>query len=318
VLELVSKFVPAADEVHRLQTGSDPDCRLFQKFCDQGHYGSRPGTRQGTYCAAPSGVFLASVNSNDPVQIAKMLERALAKWEKLTADQRLLSADPAAQTAAVKRAERNYPHDGLVLHVFSRDLPRDNPGAGWRATAWNQDYAWFTKKEVRRLLPEKLEVGQSKELPKALMDRLACAHLVDNVRGQTVPYEEKDVKKARLVLQVTAVQGGVVTLRLEGEAHLAAEGKWPVQGARKQQKALQKRGFEARILGQATYDLSKERFSTFDLLALGDRWGASQFNVRRGDTDTAPLGILFTLAGDRPSERVAPAFHYHRSYRLEN
>jgi hypothetical protein len=39
-VELATQFVPAADEVYRLQnlqTGTDPECRLFQKFAEQGH-----------------------------------------------------------------------------------------------------------------------------------------------------------------------------------------------------------------------------------------------------------------------------------------
>jgi hypothetical protein len=70
----------------------------------------------------------------------------------------------------------------------------------------------------------------------------------------------------------------------------------------------QKRGYEARLLGRATYDVAKERFLTFELVAVGTRWGGTQFNVRRDDLDPAPMGVLFTLAGDSPWERVAPAF----------
>jgi len=84
VLALTAQFVPAADEVFRLQGGTDPECRLFQKFAEQGHYGGRPGTtRQGTYAATPSGELLASINSNDPQRIADMLRRALDKWQTL-------------------------------------------------------------------------------------------------------------------------------------------------------------------------------------------------------------------------------------------
>ena len=46
MLTLAAKFVPAADEVYRMQnlkTGTDPECRLFQKFAELGHY-RRPGT----------------------------------------------------------------------------------------------------------------------------------------------------------------------------------------------------------------------------------------------------------------------------------
>jgi hypothetical protein len=318
VVQLASKFVPAADEVFRLQSGSDAECKLFQKIGEQGHYGGRPGTtRQGTYAATPSGVLLASINSNDPARIADMLERALAKWEKLGRAERLSSDDPQTKLAAVKRPERLYPQGGLVLHVYSRDLPRESPGKGWRGNAWNQDYAWFTKKEARQIVPAKVEVGQQQQMPMALVHRIACAHLIDNVRGQTTPYDDKHVKKAQLSARVTAVDGDVVTLRLEGETRTAAEGNWPVQGNRDRKPGAQKRVFEARLLGKATYDLKKERFLTFELLAVGMRWGATQFNVRRDDPGPAPMGVLFTIAGDTPNERVAPAFHYHRSYRWE-
>lgn len=319
MLHLASKFVPVADEVFRLQSGDDAECKLFQKIGEQGHYGGRPGTtRQGTYAAAPSGVLLASINSNDPARIADMLERALAKWDKLGRGERLRSGDPEKQMADVKRPERLYPQGGLVLHVYSRDLPRESPGKGRRANSWNQDYAWFTKKEARQIIPAKVEVGQEQEMPTALVHRIACAHLIDNVRGQTSPYDDKHVKKARINARVTAIDGDVVTLRLEGETHTAAEGKWPVQGYRDQRTpATQKRGFEARLLGKAAYDVKKERFPTFELLAVGMRWGATQFNGRRDDPGPAPMGVFFTLAGDSPSERVAPAFHYHRAYRWE-
>src|SRR5262249_55572241 len=94
----------------------------------------------------------------------------------------------------------------------------------------------------------------------------------------------------------------VVTLRLEGETRTAREG-------------LRPHGLEMRLVGKANFDLAKERFLTFELVALGSRWGSTQLNGRRGDLDAAPIGLLFTLAGDGPCERVAPAFSQHRVYR---
>jgi hypothetical protein len=315
VVKLASRFVPTTDEVYRLQNGSDPECRLFQKVAEQGHYGGRPGSsRQGTYAAAPSGVLLASLNSNDPRRVAAMLQRALARWEKLSRAERLLPGDPESQSASLRRAERFYPKDGLVLHVYSRDLPRETPGEGWRGKAWNQDYAWFTKKEARQLLPPRPRVGQRQEVPAALIRRIARCHLVDNVRGQTVPFEEKHIEKARLSVAVTAADGDVLALRLQGQTRASAAGRWPVRGYRDARRpSPQKRGFEARLLGRASYDVKKERFLTFELVAIGKRWGATQFNVRGGDPGPAPLGVLFTLAADSPGCRVAPAFF--RTYR---
>jgi hypothetical protein len=310
VVKLASQFVPATDEVYRLQTGSDPECALFRKAAEQGHYGGRPGsTRQGTYAAAPSGVLLASINSNDPTRIAAMLRRALARWERLPREDRLLPKDPQGQSASVRRAERFYPKDGLVLQVFTRDRPRETPGEGWRGKAWNQDYAWFTRDEATQLLPWPLRVGQNHDVPAPLIRRIARCHLVDNVRGQTSPFADSDLDRAHLRAEVTAMTGNVVSLRLEGQTRAAAQGTWPVRGYRDARRPRpQKRGFEARLLGKAIYDVKKERFLTFELLALGKRWGATQFNVRSGDLGPAPMGVLFTLAPDSPACRIAPAF----------
>jgi len=70
-----------------------------------------------------------------------------------------------------------------------------------------------------------------------------------------------------------------------------------------------------RLLGKATFDLAKGRFLTFEPMALASRWGGTQLNGRRGDTDAAPIGMLFTRAADSPCERVAPAFNRHPVYR---
>src|SRR5262245_12294285 len=117
-MELAGEFIPAADEVYRLQGGSDPECKLFQKFAELGHYGGRPGTtRQGTYATTASGVFLGSLNSNDPIRVADMLRTALAKWQTLPRESKLLPTDPQKQLPDIKRPERFYPKDGLVLYV---------------------------------------------------------------------------------------------------------------------------------------------------------------------------------------------------------
>ena len=102
--------------------------------------------------------------------------------------------------------------------------------------------------------------------------------------------------------EVTAVDGAVVSLRLAGETRTAMEGR-------------REHGLEMRLLGKATFDLVTGRFVTFELVAVGSRWGATELNGRRGDTDAAPIGILFTLAADSPCERVAPAFNRHAVYR---
>jgi hypothetical protein len=91
-------------------------------MAEHGHYGGRPGTtRQGIYVCAPSGKFLASVNSNDADRVLAMMREGLAAWEMLPADQRQLSAESAVKPR--HRWEDSYPTEGLVVNVISRDLP---------------------------------------------------------------------------------------------------------------------------------------------------------------------------------------------------
>jgi hypothetical protein len=335
VVDLLQNFVPVADEVHRLQKGSDPEALLFQKVAEQGHYaGHGPpehtGTRQGTYAAAPSGVLLASINSNDPRAMAGMLRRALNKWRQMPPSERRLTADPRgdAEAAARVRAERLYPEGGLVLRVYSRDLPRTGShdeqddlgaaGAGdWRARAWNLDFAWFTRQEAAQFVPAEPIAGQRHNVPAPLIRRLARLHFVDNVRGQTIGYRDGEVKTAELSCGVTSRDDhGRITLRLDGKVALVAEGAWSVNDRHDaNDPQAQTRGFNGRLLGTALWDLAAERFAAFDLVAAGTRWGATQYNVRRDDQAPAPLGFALTLAGDTPAERVAPAAFWSYGWR---
>jgi hypothetical protein len=85
-------------------------------------------------------------------------------------------------------------------------LPREAAAAGWRANAWNQDYAWFTKEEAKQFLPQPAHVGQKHDLPTPLIERIARCHLVDNVRGQTAAYEAKHIDKAA-TMRTRAITG---------------------------------------------------------------------------------------------------------------
>jgi hypothetical protein len=66
-------------------------------------------------------------------------------------------------------------------------------------------------------------------------------------------------------------------------------------------------GFEPKLLGRAKYNLKDQKFVSFELIAVGLRWGLGNCNQRH-DATPALMGIVFTLAGDSPAERLPPAF----------
>ncbi|MBC8066649.1 MAG: hypothetical protein H7Y17_17600 [Chlorobia bacterium] len=304
----------SADEVARLQNGNDPECKLAQKVFEQGHYAGRTrptNTRQGTYATAPSGVMLASINSNDPKAMADMLRRALAKWNSLSQTERMLGADPGKQKGDVRRGEAQFPTDGLVLRVFSRDLPRTRSGQDWRNDAWNQDYAWFTRSETKSMLPAQIQAKQTIQIPEALVKRLAKFNFVDNVRGQTMAYTDQDVTLASLTTEVVKVSGGVATIRLYGETKAENQGSWSVAGYRDMDSPeSRKRGMNLKLYGRAQFNIADSKFTQFEAVALGDRFGGTQYNGRHDDLESAPIGYALVLAGAKASERVAPSFFY--------
>ena len=277
----------------------DPECIFFQEMAEQGHYGGNPGsTRQGIYVCAPSGEFLASVNSNDADRVLRMMREGLAAWKQLPDQKRKLASDK--QVKPKHRWEDSYPKDGLVVNVISRDLPQDCDPNLPCEVKWNQDYVWYSKNEARQWLGAEPKQGDVHRLPKALVDRLVRLHFVDNVKGQTSRFAASAVAGSWIETQVVARQGALVKLKIVGETQGMAPPNWWQDS----------NGVVTRLLGNATFDLDGQRFTDFEFVALGRRWGSTRLNGRRRDPESGPLGYVFRLA-DVDSPRIAPAWISH-------
>jgi hypothetical protein len=310
VRRLLEAFIPAADEVWGLQHVKGPEGEFFRGFSEKGHYGGRTepsDTRQGLYAVAPSGEFLASINSNDAKAVAGMLRRALDAWKALPAEKRL-GPEREASPKDRPRMEARFPEGGAILFVHTRDLPRgDGVGDGPWANAWNRDQAWLRPEDVAAFLPGMREVGATSELPPAMVRRLARCHLVDTVRGQTFPYPDRDVVEAKLKATVISVEGAQVTLRLEGSVTLLQKGRWPINGFRDADSPTeQERRFTGTWRGEARFETKETKLLSFTLVTAGLRHGATQYNGRADDLGPAPLGVVFTLA-EEGTAPVAPA-----------
>jgi hypothetical protein len=300
-------FIPSADEVWRLYNGRDPECVLFRQFCDEGHYGQNGpnGTRQGTYACTPSGRFLGSVNSNDPVRMEQMMREALRRWQAMDKKERLRSDDPKEQRARIDRAEMKYPEDGLVLRVHSRDLPREKkvPEEEWAEKAHNVDYAWFTRDEGLKFMPADLNGIAKKQkftVPSEVLNRMVRLHIVDNVRGQTDVYSAEQLKACELTGVVKDIKKRGVTVEYEGKFELDA-------GTR----AIK----EGKLRGVVQFDLQKRDYVSFELVATGIRSGRTQYNFRERDEGPAPIGFVFVRVANSPSDRVAPAAFWEYRWR---
>lgn len=299
---LAKQFVFVADDGVRLGSGTDAESRFFQKNLNAGI----KGNTQGSYFFTPGGTFLVrSGDSRNPRPTVNAMREVLRKWNDLSEKERMSTGDAKmvldSKSSGIA-SQTQIPKGGLVLRCSYRDLPRngDHPMADRR----NEDFAWFRKEEARQFLPSVPKVGGSYEIPSHLVNRLARLHLVDRVRGEVAPFAAENVKQARVTVYVTKVQGSIVSCDLKGKVLMSAEGKWGVDGP--QNPTQQKRGINAQLLGQATYNLRTQAFETFKMVAVGTRWGGTEYNLRSDDLQQSPMGIAFTLGGNGRLDRFRP------------
>jgi hypothetical protein len=268
---------------------------FFQEMANHGHYGGQPdSTRQGIYVCAPSGKFLASINSNDPDRVLDMMRAGLRAWEQLPDAERWLPAQSAIQPR--HRWEDSYPRGGLIANVISRDLPAQCDPAAPCEVKWNQDYVWFSKQEARQWLSADPKPGGVHQLPDELVARLARFHFVDNVKGQTPQFSRSGVQGSRIETKVEEVAGSSVKLTISGlTIGASGDGWWQSSN-----------GVVTRVLGRATFDLDQGAFIQFEMVALGRRWGHTRYNARSRDAESGPLGYVFRLAAPN-AHPIAPA-----------
>ena len=324
--ELSALVVPTADQIERpgksLEEGTSFEARLVQRIKKQCN---DLATYQGVFVAAPNGLLLAGSHEDmhDPRKVERLLRAGLEKWGKLSAAERLMTKEEFTRAVAELgevNGKSQFPQDGLVLSVICRDLPRrPRPSTSPSRNAYNLENAWYRKAEARAFLPEKPTKGARGIVRRDLVERLARFHFVDLVRGHTASFPQKAVERAELTAEVIDVRDNLVSLGYKGrtrtsEVHdgVHVEGKWNAKGPGIPEP--QTRGVDARVEGQAVYDLKAERFVSFELLVVAERWGGNAYNGRLDERDfgPAPMGIVLQLAGDSAAERVPPLFF--RSY----
>jgi len=318
--------VPTADQIERpgksLEEATSFEGRFVQKIKKQCN---DLATYQGVFVSTPSGLLLAGSHEaiHDARKVEKLMRRGLEKWGKLSAAERLMTREVFAKALAEfgeVEGRSQCPQDGLVLSVICRDLPRGpKPSTPPSRNAYNQDHAWFRREEARAFLPERPVPGDKERVRRYLVERPARFHFVDLVRGHTAPFPQQAVERAEITAEVIDVKGHLVSLAYMGSTRTSEvhdgthiEGKWNAKGPGIPEP--QTRGIDAKLEGQAVYDLKAERFVSFELLVLAQRWGGNAYNGRLDERDfgPAPIGIVLKLAGESAPERVPPMFF--RSY----
>ncbi len=305
IQELSKHFVPVADEVYMLypedphnleRVKDEPAHQLFKRFGESMPKGdwNHPGTKQGIYLMGPDGEYLEGrfAAGSDPADIARRIERALERWEKLRKEKKYANKPVPALGEQLPPEVEGKP---MVLRVSLRDLkslerpaatPRwragafdDSNWAGFMQWAWNQN--WIAFDEPAAWIPK----GKDEQpVADALVKRLCREVLVDNVRGQAPHWTREHVKRAELFV------------RRVGDSE-----PWLLEYRGSAQMDAGEQGYEATLVGEAQWDSKARRFVRFELVALGLRRGAWQFNQRERDKGPAPMGVALRLFEEPPA-----------------
>ncbi len=306
LIEISEKFIPAADEVWRLQRSKDPDALIFQEMANQGHYRGEGATRQGIYVCSADGTFLSSINTLNPEEVLKTIDDGLKKWEALPIKNRQGHHMPKIKVT--HRWENSFPEHGLVLTTVNSDLISNSPNLVERSERRNMDHVWFHVTEVASWLPTQAKVGMVYFVPELIKNRLFCYHLVDNVRGQTLPFAPQELKHAEISLTVTDLQESVLKLKILGYSDARAEGEWLLGQNDWTPSYSLNHGMKIQLMGNAMFDLNQEKFTEFEMVAIGKRYGKTELNSREFSPDTSYVGFYFTLAGEKDADKIPPAF----------
>lgn len=154
-------------------------------------------------------------------------------------------------------------------------------------------------------LPEPIEVGSTHRIAQSLVERLACFALVDNARGQTLPFHPNEVE-GEIHAEITSLDKASVCLAIHGRTAASSDGFWRFGANYWQPNSEWPRSMRTELRGTARWDRTARRFTAFELVAIGERQGRTTFNGRRRDSGRGPIGFVFELAP--PCWRVAPTF----------
>ena len=279
---------------------------MFQAMANKGHYQKVGGSRQGIYICSPNGNLLSSINSLDPDVVLDIIQKGLKKWNNLAKTDRHLPKDFSKDIE--HRWENSFPQGGLILKGAKADLLTDPPSFSQRGDRWNMDHVWFDKEESYLWLPERIKKGEVQECSQIIKDRLFRFHFVDNVRGQTLPFASKEIKKSNLEVEIIEIQKSQLELSIRGNSHAIAKGPWLLGENDWTPNYDLDHSIETNILGKAVYNTQKEVFIEFELVVLG-RWvGKTQNNGRHHGHNSGHIGITYNLSHDFDGIRIAPAF----------
>lgn len=337
-LKLVKdNFIAVAVDTRPMQHRQDAEGEFYRLLARQAssYAAGFGGASGGDYVITAGGKMLSKARVSSFVQ-------GLEEFKKLP------EADRKPTVGELGKIDPNWPVPplgGLIVRVYQTRLERDpqdilRQPAKFRSFGWGcyepgRDTLWLTEAECQSLVPANPKKGDQISFPAPLGNRIALSALRDLSETNGVTWDQAAVRSLNLKLTVVDTSATETRLSLKGSVSLKND---PIPAQVECTKILALRGragerfqappsdedapaprFDARVLGNLTYDREKRAFTRFDVVALGDYVGICinpdyakpkqpYFYVIK----SMPLGIAFEIAP--PGQVVLPHVRWRELY----
>lgn len=239
-------------------------------------------TSQGSYVIGWDGTGYAWDNYNrDSSRFGMLLDRGMAAFRR---------TPPPGHAPGDSRFTEfckltPLPTDVSIVSVYARIKPLPS-GADPQNLELGRDYMYVYDDEAQ-------EIAKSAQMPRSLAARIVLFHVLDNVRGQVVPWRPADVKTCDFSMK-----------RIDG-SRFSFHGKFLKQGST---PFFSDRGHDGMIDGELSIDPKTKKVTKFRAYSAGVAWGKAPYF--RPDVPPAgkyPLVIAMKEVTDT-ADCVQPAY----------
>lgn len=265
-----------------------------------------------------------------PEDVRQALQHALAAFEKLPEAQRKPKLSDQERKLLDENLLLDPPDDALIVRTFHRVLKDDghgglipDPEKQWSSVPAS-DVVWVPPAEFKRLIVDKPQPGQRFPFPEHLRNRLIRYgfhpfYMLENSVNYWVGFNPRHQREANWTVHVKDVADQKVVmevtgpLRIEAElAEIVGENQLsqlsdPARTHAENLEFLKNQstgGFDGTVRGILEYDSVGKKFTRFDMVAVGDYWGAGTHNRLRPRT---PVGFALELpAGEQAADFTHP------------